>query len=160
MPLFWTKERCVQCAREFNTINEWKEAQGGAYDSARRHGWRDECVAHMRKMKLNSAEITFEDCKAEALKHKTRTCWKDNDHRTYNRARAMGWFNECSAHMPITRRHRGYWTKARCMSYARQFTSKRNWRLGHNRSYQGAVRSGWLADCFDELMKNNLTKNI
>jgi hypothetical protein len=45
---FWVKELCIEEAVKYKTKNEWKKNSIGSYESARRNGWFDECVKHMK----------------------------------------------------------------------------------------------------------------
>lgn len=44
---YWTLKKCKESAAKFTTQSEWRRMDGPASDFAHRHGWVDECCAHM-----------------------------------------------------------------------------------------------------------------
>lgn len=48
--LFWTLEKCIKNASEFSTKKEWRRKSSGAYASAWKNGWIDQCCGHMIKL--------------------------------------------------------------------------------------------------------------
>ncbi len=46
---YWTKERCMEEALKYDFKVDWKKNSGSSYSLARRYGWFDECIAHMKK---------------------------------------------------------------------------------------------------------------
>ena len=45
---YWTKENCKEDALKYNTKKEWRIHTGGAYISAYKNGWLNECCEHMK----------------------------------------------------------------------------------------------------------------
>ena len=45
---YWTKERCLENAKKYNGRAEFKRMSGGAYNSAKKNKWLDECCANMK----------------------------------------------------------------------------------------------------------------
>jgi hypothetical protein len=107
----FTREECVASARKYKTRSAWARGEGGSYNAARNNGWLDECCAHMpppKKGPTPRRDWTKEECKASALRFKTRKRWYEGDQRTYAAAYRNGWLDECCAHMgpPIKGRPR------------------------------------------------------
>jgi hypothetical protein len=60
--LKWTKEKCIEDAKKYKTKSEWINNSNGAYCSAKKNGWLEECCAHMvtrRRKKLLSDSWTI-----------------------------------------------------------------------------------------------------
>jgi hypothetical protein len=142
---YWTPERCISRAREFNTISDWQRECGGSFDSARHNGSYDECVAHMRKRRKRGS-ITPEICREDALRFASRTEWKKASPAIFAFARSSGLLDECAAHMDGGRLPNGHWTFERCVEAAAAFDTRNAWRWGDFKSYDAARRSGWIDD--------------
>lgn len=58
----WSLESCLESAQKYSTIRDWRAADNGAVSAARRYGWYDRCVAHMRPLghKYKRAIYAFE----------------------------------------------------------------------------------------------------
>ena len=46
--LIWTKEKCQEESLKFKTRSEFKKKNDSAYKSAKRNGWFDEIISHMK----------------------------------------------------------------------------------------------------------------
>jgi hypothetical protein len=44
---YWNKERCIEEAKKYNKITEWRKGNKSSVKSAIRNGWYNECTAHM-----------------------------------------------------------------------------------------------------------------
>lgn len=94
---YWTKELCVESALKFETRKAWQDNEKGAYQTAYKNGWLDECYAHMKILKRT---WTKEMCLESALKCNSIKKWQLNEPSTaYLTAKKNGWFEECTAHM-------------------------------------------------------------
>jgi hypothetical protein len=55
---YWTKERCIEESRKFNSKFEWFKSSFGSYKAAKKNGWYEECVANIcnvkRKIKIKN----------------------------------------------------------------------------------------------------------
>jgi hypothetical protein len=46
---YWTKEKCIDIAKNYNGRFEWQKNNFSSYNTARINGWLDECCVHMVK---------------------------------------------------------------------------------------------------------------
>jgi len=44
---YWTKEKCIEDISKHETKKSWRDSFGGAYYSAHKNGWLNECYAHV-----------------------------------------------------------------------------------------------------------------
>ena len=44
---YWTKERVISDARNYDTVTAWRKSNGAPYNKARRENWLTEATAHM-----------------------------------------------------------------------------------------------------------------
>jgi hypothetical protein len=96
---YWTKERCKQEARKYNTKPEFRKKASSCGEMARRNGWFDEICTHMEEIKKPNNYWTKEKCKEEAKKYNTRTGFRLNVGGAYARAYKNGWLDEICKHM-------------------------------------------------------------
>ena len=96
---FWTKERCIEDAKKYNTIIDWCKNNQSSYNKARRMNWLKECIIHMKKLKNDANYWTKEKCIEEAKKYHSITEWHTNNQYSCNLARKNGWSKECTTHM-------------------------------------------------------------
>lgn len=68
--LYWTKERCLEKSKKFVKKSDFRENEPGAYNSASRKGWMEECCLHMEQKRKNNY-WSKERCLEEVKKHKT-----------------------------------------------------------------------------------------
>jgi hypothetical protein len=96
---YWTKERCIEEAKKFDTNKEWVKNSCSSNAIARKNGWLDECRAHMKLFQLPDGYWTKEKCLKTALECQTNKEWRKKYSTAYQIARRNGWLDECRAHM-------------------------------------------------------------
>ena len=87
---YWTKERCGEEAKKYNTRSEFREYASGALTTATKAGWLDEICGHMEGRFI----WTHEKCKEEALKYTTRNEFRIGSSSAYIRSRKNKWLDE------------------------------------------------------------------
>ena len=91
---YWTKERCREEALKYNSRYKFQKSSNGAYGCAFKNGWLDEICSHMELLiKPNGFWDVFENCKGEALKHKTRSQFYREMPGAYHAATRNGWLD-------------------------------------------------------------------
>jgi hypothetical protein len=86
---YWTKERCLEEAKKYQTAGEWENASKGSNLAAIRKGWYKECIAHMTPKQKPAGYWTKERCLEEAKKYTTRSEFYKTS--AYVTARKNGW---------------------------------------------------------------------
>ena len=151
---YWTLERCKESALGFKTRSEWQKKGGkGAWASANRNGWLDECCAHMEELRKPRGYWTLEKCQQSARNYQTRTEWQTNDKPAWSAARRRGWLDLCCDHMEQIQKPFGYWTRERCIESTKQYETLADWRNGEKTAYGVASKSGWLDECTTQLKR-------
>jgi hypothetical protein len=144
----WTLDECVADARRFRTRQEWYANSSGAYQAARNKEWLDQCFKHMDEVRKPKGYWTRETCVASAKKHKTRSEWHYAESSAYHKAKENGWLEECTAHMPILKKHH---TKDDCLTAAKKFETRIEWYQGDNKTYRAAYMNKWLPECCEHM---------
>jgi predicted GIY-YIG superfamily endonuclease len=96
---YWTKERCKQEALKYNTRVEFGLMSGSAYNKALKMKWLDDICTHIVLLRKPNNYWTYELCRAEALKFKSRFEFSKNNRNAYQASRAHGWLDKVCKHM-------------------------------------------------------------
>ena len=94
----WTKEKCTDIAKKYNSKIEFSKNDLNAYNASRRNGWLEEICSHMKPLKLKNY-WTKEKCAEEALKYNTKSEFEKNSPSAYVNAGKFGWRDEICSHM-------------------------------------------------------------
>ena len=148
---YWTKERCIESARRFNTRSEWYDGCQSSSTAARRNGWIEECCAHMDRKIKPTGYWSKERCMNEALKFNGRWDWQKGNASSYRQAKVKGWLEECCAHMEMKTKPNGYWSKERCMNEAKKHKYASDWEHSCRNSYSSARTNGWYEECITHM---------
>ena len=99
--LNYTKEECINSARNFKFRSEWTKKESSYYGYAWKMGWLNDCCSHMvRKSKWNSSNIWIEEiCLSEAKKFETEIEWEENSNGSYLTAKKYKIIENCTKHM-------------------------------------------------------------
>lgn len=143
---WWTKEHCIEEARKYNRVCDWRKCGNGSYDIACKNGWLSECSAHMERSKKHNGYWTKERCLECARKYNSIKEWSGSDNRSYDAAKKHKWLDECTSHMTCSGR-RNYWTLERCKSEAIKYESTSEWKKKDITSYNAAKKHKWLEQC-------------
>jgi superfamily II DNA or RNA helicase len=141
---YWTKEKCIESALNYEKNNDWKFGDPKAYDAAQRLKCIKECTAHITKF-----HWTKELCIETAKKYEKIKDWYNNEKSAYSTAVKRGWLNECTAHMTKL----NSWTKEKCIESAKLYNSSTEWQKNNSKAYGAASYYGWLVECTAHMKK-------
>lgn len=117
----WTKEGCLEEALKYSSRWDFQCYSVNAYSAAQRHGWIDDVCTHMLSTKKAPDYWSFEECKKETLKYKTRTQFRDGSPYVYKVASLNHWLEDIFADLEVVKHQ--MWEKS---------TSDRStWRNAH-----------------------------
>ena len=141
----WTKEKCKEESLKYKSKIEFQKNSGGCYDAARRNGWLDDCCSHMVITQKPFGYWTFERCKEEALKYKTKGEFEKNS-SAYLISCRNNWVNDICSHMIV--RPNKIWTYDKCKKEASKYKTKIEFYKNSYGSYKASYRNGWLNEFF------------
>ena len=156
---YWTLERCKESARNYKKKSDWDANCKGAYKSAWKNGWLDECCRHMKKESKANKHWTLKKCKEEALNFETKNEWKKNSLSSYLIANKKNWFDKCCIHMIYNNNKPGYWTLEKCKKDALEYITEEDWIKESFKSYASAWRNGWINECCKHMIKQKIYEN-
>lgn len=145
---YWTLERCIQDAKEYETKMAWRNSdKPNGYVVAKRNNWLEQCCTHMVVSKRpNGYWNNFENCYRDALSYKYQARWEEQSPTAVNSARKNGWLEQCTRHMEDSVPYNLKWTKESVTNDAERFQTIGEWREKSPGAYGAASKSGWLKD--------------
>lgn len=156
---YWTKRLCLESAKKYKRIADWKNNEKGAINAALNNGWYTECTSHMEKfvqlIKRSKKEKpiakkdywTLERCKKDANQYHTTANWKSSGSTGFYYAKKNGWIDECIKGLKLVSNGQGYWNLERCKKNASTFVTRTQWMKSKLSGYQFARKNGWLEIC-------------
>jgi len=138
---YWTKEKCIENALQYNKIGRWIVSNMGAYNVAKKNGWIEECTKHMI---ITKGKWTKEKCIETAQNYQTRKEFQDNERGAYGASYINGWLDECYAHMETIMNS---WTKEKVFESALKFNKRSEWAKYDGGAYNIARKNNWLDEC-------------
>jgi superfamily II DNA or RNA helicase len=148
---YWTKEKCIESAKKYQTQQEWIKNEETAYQVARRHNWLDICESHMIKRNIWSKEKCIESAK----KYQTKGEWIKYDKKAYQAARHNNWLDDCYFHLSNKIKSSGYWTKEKCLKEAKKYKLRNDFKNYSGGAYQAARKNGWLDEICQHMKRPN-----
>ena len=90
-----TKEECLNEAKKFKTIKEWKERSPKTYGYASRRDYYGECTSHMNRYSRRKVKKwTYEKVMKTTEEYKTFSEWYKNNFSAYRHATRKGFVDE------------------------------------------------------------------
>jgi len=137
---------------EYINVNDAIKLEGYYVEKYNSEGW---CVLNKAKTGAIGGPLrwTYEKCKKEALKYKSRHEFENSSKGAYESSRKNGWLDEVCSHIIPTQKPRNYWTKEKCHEESLKYNSKSELRIKNNALVCAAYRNGWLDEICSH-MKN------
>jgi predicted GIY-YIG superfamily endonuclease len=97
---------------------------------------------------------TYEKVMIEAKKYKTKTEFGVYGKGAVCAARKNGWYNECTAHMILSKRIQTKWTVEKCIESAKKCVTINEWKKMYSGARDAALRLGCYEDCIKLFVKD------
>jgi hypothetical protein len=145
--VFWTKEKCKECADLCDSYREFRKKFKNAYDAALKRGWLTEICHHLEKVNtFPKGYWTKEKCYEEALKYDNISIFQKNSPSAYGAALRNSWIKEICSHMIQKYKPKNYWTKEKCYELAQTCTTNEEFKNKSISAYEKTIRCGWKKD--------------
>lgn len=93
----------------------------------------------------NNLKWSYENCKEEASKYKTRVEYKRGSESSYQKSRINGWLDSICSHMKQNNnKPSNYWTFDRCEELAVKYKYRNDFKNGNRSAYGSAYKNNWL----------------
>ena len=142
-PHYWTKEKCLKEAQKYSTKAEFSKKASSPYSIAAKNGWLQSCCEHMISHEVLRIKWTFDACKKESLKYRTKIDWKTKGENSYSAACRKGWLPELTKHM-VTPEKKIKWTNKRLKDEALKYSTRTKFARGSCGAYESARAKGLL----------------
>ena len=148
----WTLEACLKSAKQHTKRFDWEKCDPIAYGASKRHGWYEQCVAHMPLAKKRNNFWNEESCLAEAQKYKNISSWVKANGSSYQVAQLNPkWFKECTAHMD--RLWQKKWTVETVLDDAKKYSTLQDW-VKSSTGYGAALKLKIIKEATAHMNKN------
>ena len=160
-------EECLQEARRFNSVSEFRKKSWEAYSTAFYFGWigriraevfykkEDESTGvrlhHKTKKRLD--RLTLERCLQMARKYKTMDEFQSKESLVYKECEERGWTEEVSAVYKI-QPSKSWETKEACHQEALRYDEKGKFRRECPEAYISAVHHRWIDEICSHMKKS------
>lgn len=142
---YWTLERCMESASEFDTLKEWRESVSSAYVKACKNGWIVDCWPdENRTDKKSSGYWTLERCTESAKTFKNRTEWSKGEAGAHDAAYRNDWLDTLFPTSDYFGNGRRRITLKQCIESVEKFNSISEWREADPSAYSTAASYGWI----------------
>ena len=138
----------VNIPLEANFWNQLKFRQGDIWKTMGQTDLK-QVLTEMAGRKV-TGYLTYEDCKNEALKYKTKRQFLDNAGSYYQRAYGQGWLEDITSHMKPMRIK---WTKELAIERAKKYNSRGEFWKNENPAYNFCKKNNLLEELFPEVKK-------
>lgn len=101
----------------------------------------------------NYVKWTYDKCKKEALKYKSKSLLKKNNISVYNKIIKNKWMELCE-HMKRPENYNKKWTYDKCKEIALKYKTKKDFSEQDNGAYQYSVKKHFIDDICKHMIKN------
>ncbi len=137
----FTKNEILKKASRFRTRSEFKNAENGAYHSARKQGFLDEACAHMI---VKRTAWTLKKLEQVASQYSTLNDFMKNEKGAYLWAMRNGFKDKITSHMERKINRAGYWTKDNCRLEAKKYSNRSDFMRLSGSAYNVALKNEWV----------------
>lgn len=96
---------------------------------------------------------TQHTCLSDAMKHSSLKEWRQNSPSGYVSAKNKGFLKEIKKELNWNREYI-FWTKEDCKEYALNYATKEQWKKGHRKTWECALKKGWQLELCCHMKKN------
>lgn len=138
---FWTRERCINDIKEYNTLTELIENNNKLYVAIRRNRWFD----LYEKFNLTNHSPNFwteDECLKQINLISTYEELFKNNHKLYRAIISNKWYHLFEK-FNLTRKVKNYWSYENCKIEALKYTTRKEMRIKNSSVYSIINRKKW-----------------
>lgn len=140
----WTYETCLEEAKKYDTIEEFRKNASKAVSLAKKMGWLNEYTWIKYKQKP-VGYWTYERCYEEAKKYKTKSDFQKKSGSCYHVAYRNGWIDDYKW-IPKRKKVVSKWDRKKCFEIGKKYMTKVDFEKNEKGCYIAAMRAGWLKE--------------
>jgi len=143
---YWIYDKCQEEALKYKTKSEFRKNSKSSYDISYNNGWLNDICYHMIRPKPHNYKWTYDKCKEEALKYKTRKEMEIKSSSAYTIINKNNWSNDLFLHMKLQCKPNGYWTYKKCKEEALKYQTRSEFQNKSISAYEKSKINKWLND--------------
>lgn len=148
---YWTEEKCLEEARKYKTVREFRVNSESAYATAVRNNWLRNYtwLSNLRLTPIKSPGYwTEERCTIEAKKYSTLIEFINGSYSAYRASKTNKWLDKFTW---LEKRSSnsvgyGYWTYEKCYELAKKCNTRLEFENLYKQAYKKASSKNWLKD--------------
>ena len=141
----WTKSEAIEESKKYSSRRQYQQGSPTAYHASARKGWLDEMNWLIPKRNIWNEETVREESK----KYTSRVAFMKGSAGAYSIAVKNKWLDQYTW-LVSARFGPRKWTKEKLRELAKQFHSKKEFRMSYSGAYSAAYESGWLDEIAEE----------
>lgn len=143
----WTKRKCEEEAKKYNSRSEFSFKNESAYKACRLNGWLDELCNHMKSDKKPIRYWNENTCNEVAKKFDSINEFMLNEPTAYRYVQENDLISKLCSHM-LTHKPNCRWTLEMCIEESKKYKTKQEFKTGSNGAYGYMRRKGLLDELF------------
>jgi predicted GIY-YIG superfamily endonuclease len=144
----WTKEICLEIAKQFSSREDFREKRPDAYNAALKNNWIDVVCDGLKFFRHKKGYWTYENVKKEASYYKNIMEFKNNSSSAYNVAYNNNWLKDIGSHFNYKIKSKEYLTYDICKELASQYKNRSHFHDKSQTAYIYSRKNNWLDDFF------------
>lgn len=155
---FYTKEKCIELAKNCKSISEFVEKYRPARDSCIRNGYWLEIRELLTPVKQSKGFWTLENCIEKAKECSDLNEFKEKYSAGYRMAYEQNWLDFLNLEKTV--RKKGYWNYERCKEAARTCRSRNEFWKKSKGAATLSNNNGWMVEFFGEPAGNIMNRCV
>jgi predicted GIY-YIG superfamily endonuclease len=143
--VFWTYEKCKEELIKYKTRKDAIKYCPRSYNISKKNKW-EELYKHLEYTTKPNRYWTYEKCKEESIKYKTKKDFKNNCASAYNISFKNKWLDDICVHMISIVKPDGYWTYKNCIDASKDCKTLKEFSKKYRRAYILSLENDWLKD--------------
>jgi hypothetical protein len=138
---------------DYIDVNKAIKLEGFYVEQYKNEKWTILNIAKTGAIGSSYTKWTYDNCKKEALKYKSKTDFNKYSSGCYTKAYQNNWLNDICSHMIPTQKPKNYWTFERCKEEALKYNTKSEFKSTSNSAYLISCRNNWINDTCSHMIK-------
>lgn len=139
----WTFEDCLNEAKKYHSVKEFRELSHNAYTAAIKHKWIEQ-FDFLHRTRQNNNFWDRKHCLEEARKYTSRGEFAKNCQSAYNSALKNNWLDDYTWFSPSASKKK--WTYETCKEESKKYTTRTEFHDGNSSAYKVSCLNKWIDD--------------
>ena len=137
----WNYDDCKKTIAQYNSLMEFRTKEKSMYIGILKNNWK-ELLSDLDYVFRENGYWTYDRCKEEALKYKTKKDFRENSH-AYDVIKKNKWWSELCSHITSPHRDWGFYTYDNCKILALKYNTRTDMSKGESLAYINILKNKW-----------------